>query len=580
MKSGIVRDIDQITALWHQGLNAELSIIAAVRTNSCPLPRYLGLLRALTALFGVIERRLDRPEFETAAHAVAGGMRKLPWLHRDLLAFRYHFIADHPVVVGKVSHFANTMRQRISENPRTLLSYLYALEGATQFVSHLFTAMSPDSPLSAGSAYCAVWGANGPTVWRQTGQSLDSLAILPTDHADLIAVAVESYQFVRALLATLESAANGDERRCVFSLNPHAPDHPVPQSPVLWRAGAVATDRFLATHPYYAERMGSDIALRLDAEHSYLTTAASRSVSAIAPEAKLLVERDARHGVPPAFAVRRFELLAEELTVALPERAADWAGLRHVAGWLAVPAVDRDLYTISAATGFGATDGESQALRPIVAALRAEKDGFGAVAEAVVAWYTDPHRYAAPWIRSVHTAVSAARRAIGHELQPESVVDPTPSLTPADGSTVMVVDDNDTYRAVICRWLTRAGYAVREAADGVEALRVVDRYRPVVVIADIFMPQKDGLELVRQLRDRPYLKGIIVMTGHGLAHGVNELQAAEEFGVDVMFRKPIEKTELLAALSRLVARNLEPESDAPHRADEPRSGGVVFDQLP
>ena len=67
---------------------------------------------------------------------------------------------------------------------------------------------------------------------------------------------------------------------------------------------------------------------------------------------------------------------------------------------------------------------------------------------------------------------------------------------------VLVVDDHELSRNLFCEVLTSAGYAVRAASDGLNAIRHMEETRFDVVLTDLSMPQMDGLELLTKIRDR------------------------------------------------------------------------------
>jgi DNA-binding NtrC family response regulator len=67
---------------------------------------------------------------------------------------------------------------------------------------------------------------------------------------------------------------------------------------------------------------------------------------------------------------------------------------------------------------------------------------------------------------------------------------------------ILVVDDQELSRDLICQVLTSAGYAVRAASDGLNAIRQMEEARFDVVLTDVSLPQMDGLELLTQIRDR------------------------------------------------------------------------------
>src|SRR4051794_4060263 len=87
---------------------------------------------------------------------------------------------------------------------------------------------------------------------------------------------------------------------------------------------------------------------------------------------------------------------------------------------------------------------------------------------------------------------------------------------PSPSPAVLIVDDNPLDRRLACAILEKAG-AVRTlaAADGREALALVERQAPAVVVTDLQMPEMSGLELVDALSERHPGLPVILMTGHG-----------------------------------------------------------------
>lgn len=118
--------------------------------------------------------------------------------------------------------------------------------------------------------------------------------------------------------------------------------------------------------------------------------------------------------------------------------------------------------------------------------------------------------------------------------------------------TILVVDDDDAVRAMIEQMLTRAGYPVRTATNGVEALESFRREPADLVVLDIVMPEKEGLETIIELRrDFPHVK-IIAVSGGGRVGPQSYIELAEKFGAQKSFNKPIRRQELLAAVEELV----------------------------
>jgi twitching motility two-component system response regulator PilH len=112
---------------------------------------------------------------------------------------------------------------------------------------------------------------------------------------------------------------------------------------------------------------------------------------------------------------------------------------------------------------------------------------------------------------------------------------------------ILVIDDNLKARWIIVEILKDAGYTTREAIDGQEGLKLLQTHRPAVVITDIFMPEMDGLEIIRELRRDPCRVAIIAISGGG----PNYLDAAKKFGADVILAKPFSPPELIAAIETL-----------------------------
>ena len=67
----------------------------------------------------------------------------------------------------------------------------------------------------------------------------------------------------------------------------------------------------------------------------------------------------------------------------------------------------------------------------------------------------------------------------------------------------MVVEDNTDNREMICRHLTKAGWRVLEAENGLAALAVLVTERPNIILLDLMMPEMDGFEFIRQIRQHP-----------------------------------------------------------------------------
>ena len=114
---------------------------------------------------------------------------------------------------------------------------------------------------------------------------------------------------------------------------------------------------------------------------------------------------------------------------------------------------------------------------------------------------------------------------------------------------VLVVDDSLTVRRVTQRLLTREGYRVALAKDGLDALERLAEERPVVMLSDIEMPRMDGFDLVRNVRADTRLAGMpVIMITSRIAQKHRDY--ARELGVDHYLGKPYAEDELVALVAR------------------------------
>ncbi len=124
---------------------------------------------------------------------------------------------------------------------------------------------------------------------------------------------------------------------------------------------------------------------------------------------------------------------------------------------------------------------------------------------------------------------------------------------PARQRMVLVVDDSLTVRKITGRLLTREGYVVVVAKDGVDALEKLQDQRPDVMITDVEMPRMDGFDLTRNVRADAGLKALpIIMITSRTAD--KHRDHATELGVDVFLGKPYEEGELLRHIKALAER--------------------------
>lgn len=118
---------------------------------------------------------------------------------------------------------------------------------------------------------------------------------------------------------------------------------------------------------------------------------------------------------------------------------------------------------------------------------------------------------------------------------------------------ITLVDDDEQVRAVLGLALRESGHDVLEARDGRDALKLLRAGPADLLITDIFLPERDGIELIMTMRrEQPELK-IIAMSGGGVFRQVEPLQTAEALGAFATLEKPVNVNWLLGVVEKALA---------------------------
>lgn len=115
---------------------------------------------------------------------------------------------------------------------------------------------------------------------------------------------------------------------------------------------------------------------------------------------------------------------------------------------------------------------------------------------------------------------------------------------------LLIVDDDPNSRKIIELMLSKEGYQLHFAENGLQALEILEKTRMELVLLDLLMPQLDGFETARQMQATPSLAGIPIMAISALAFP-NDRKEAMDAGCDLYLTKPFTRTELLSAIAQI-----------------------------
>ncbi len=124
---------------------------------------------------------------------------------------------------------------------------------------------------------------------------------------------------------------------------------------------------------------------------------------------------------------------------------------------------------------------------------------------------------------------------------------------------ILIIEDDDAVRTMLHRILTRYGHAVIEARNGHEGLELYPKVNADLLITDLMMPGKGGLEVLAELKEKyPPVKAIAI-TGGSLHDERNVLHLAKSLGAATVLAKPFSCEVLMTAVNELLPAG---ESDA------------------
>ncbi len=119
-------------------------------------------------------------------------------------------------------------------------------------------------------------------------------------------------------------------------------------------------------------------------------------------------------------------------------------------------------------------------------------------------------------------------------------------------SKILIIDDDVSIRKLLKAMFEKSNYEVVDAADGEEGIKQFKKYLPDLVITDLIMPGKEGLETIKDIKNINPNSKIIAMSGGGTVEPDMYLKLAKSMGASHVFSKPINSSLLLSTIAEIL----------------------------
>jgi DNA-binding response OmpR family regulator len=117
---------------------------------------------------------------------------------------------------------------------------------------------------------------------------------------------------------------------------------------------------------------------------------------------------------------------------------------------------------------------------------------------------------------------------------------------------ILIIDDDKMVRDTLRMILAEAGHQIFLAGDGKQGLKAFTELTPDAVITDILMPEKEGVETIRDIRKLSARVPIIAMSGGGRVGNMGFLAIAKQVGATKTFTKPFDPDQVMDAVTELL----------------------------
>lgn len=121
-----------------------------------------------------------------------------------------------------------------------------------------------------------------------------------------------------------------------------------------------------------------------------------------------------------------------------------------------------------------------------------------------------------------------------------------------ESKSILVIDDEKPFRQLIVELLHIKGYTVYEAENGDYGLKEYKKHNPDLIITDLIMPDKEGIEFIQSIRNHNPNIPIIAMSGGNSDFSASYLRASQKLGANKVLSKPFESELLYSAIEELL----------------------------
>ena len=133
---------------------------------------------------------------------------------------------------------------------------------------------------------------------------------------------------------------------------------------------------------------------------------------------------------------------------------------------------------------------------------------------------------------------------------PRDLTIPFPEQRMSDKNRLLVVDDEESLRTVLCSELVSEGFKVQNAGDGDEAIAILDKEEFDLVLLDIKMPRVNGFDVLKHVKERHPATKVVMLTG--FADLKNAIES-KKLGAEDFVSKPYDLVDLLTTIERVLS---------------------------